>query len=227
MGKCIVITQYMQTKKINSNLCFQSVCLSQKFGNDCVSNICNRVYTRILKDCRVQFDYQTNGNQVNFTANSPLVQWDFGDGNFGFGQQVNHNYTSQGVYRVCATLTGNCDAKFCKDIITGNPTNCGAGYSYTISDSLYSFATPPKLNASCLIIYTDIEGIQYSNFKLGRVPNSNEYIELQALENYKISPNGLASIKANLSAEVWLFNSSNLSDSILLKSKNWVMAMPL
>lgn len=81
-----------------------------------------------LGSCKFQFD--------DFTGifnSTQITQWDwtFGDGNIGSGTPVIHQYTANGVYQVCMTITcmdinGNfCTYTFCKLIeVDCTGTNC-------------------------------------------------------------------------------------------------------
>lgn len=68
------------------------------------------------------FYYQADGLTVNFTANVPSdvysCEWSFGDGKTGYGENVNHTYTSAGTYYVKMTATNSGGTKTYSESIT-------------------------------------------------------------------------------------------------------------
>jgi len=95
--------------------------------------------------CNIHITYNDSivGNEATFFANtfgaSGIVQWNFGDGTFGFGEIVSHTYTSNGVYPVCVSLStpGNnidsCFAVFCDSIFISQPCHAEVKFSNTIN----------------------------------------------------------------------------------------------
>ncbi|MEO0723747.1 MAG: PKD domain-containing protein [Bacteroidota bacterium] len=58
------------------------------------------------------FSFSAEELDVDFTAtaaNTNSYEWDFGDGNLGMGQQVSHQYASNGTYQVTLRLSNECD----------------------------------------------------------------------------------------------------------------------
>lgn len=68
------------------------------------------------------FYYQADGLTVKFTANVPSdvysCEWSFGDGKTGYGENVNHTYTSAGTYYVKMTATNSGGTKTYSESIT-------------------------------------------------------------------------------------------------------------
>ena len=207
-----------------------NVCLNQNFSGNCNVNICNTLYFRNSKDCRVQFEYQLLGNNtVQFSSQNESVVWTFGDGQSAVGQTVNHTYNiSDTIIRVCATQIGKCNEQFCRDINLGSPLNtiCGSGFTYTIQDSIYSYETPALLSGKVVVNYIDKNKKKYTNFKLKRSPNADEWMQIKSVESYIENSNDSESYKISARANIWLFYVDNPNDSLLLQSENWVFALP-
>ena len=57
-----------------------------------------------------------NFNSTSTPASGNITSWNFGDGNFGSGQSINHTYPNSGSYNVTLIVTGSTG---CKDTISG------------------------------------------------------------------------------------------------------------
>ena len=85
----------------------------------------------------VDFEYQANGQSVNFSGISLTAtewHWDFGDGDTSNVQDPVHIYEESGNYQVCLTVEDTCYfAEYCEEIeiCTGPPV---AGFTYDAAD---------------------------------------------------------------------------------------------
>ncbi len=74
-------------------------------------------------------DFQANGNYPNSPYFQVLgVQWDFGDGTTGSGQNTSHTYIASGEYEVCLTVWATngkecCTRRICKAIRVQRPVD--------------------------------------------------------------------------------------------------------
>jgi PKD repeat protein len=108
--------------------------------------------------CYAQINYQNTPNalisfwadSLNGVSNTTTFTWDFGDGNYGNGNQTTHLFsTPMGVtmtYNVCLTLSDSstsCSYTTCTPYtVTGSwSTSCFTQISYTTQGSLYTFQT--------------------------------------------------------------------------------------
>jgi hypothetical protein len=208
---------------------FRNVCLSV-YNNNCVSNICNRVYLRPNENCQLQFSYQPDTsawNTYTFTAQTPAnVTWDFGDGSSATGNTVSHTFTDTLTFRVCARIGGNCNTSFCRDVRVNNNSQCGSGYGWQVSDSITSTQVPGGVMGSVVLIWKDEEGRRYQNYVAGRSVTPGEFFRVNNVEPYKTNPKGDPTVKITANANVWLFADNNPQDSILLSVERFVFALP-
>lgn len=72
--------------------------------------------------CSADFTVTISGATASFDGTAtgvfPFFNWDFGDGSYGFEEDVIHTYASDGIYLVCLTVytPDSCIAVFCDSI---------------------------------------------------------------------------------------------------------------
>lgn len=126
------------------------VCLTITSGSPGTGNFCQDTYCDSLivsgssTNCSNYFTLVDSNLTVIFTGNSnstayTYYSWDFGDGNYGNGQQVSHTYAQAGSYQVCLmTVDSNsCSYTSCQNIYLTSGVYCNAAYTY-YPDSLLS-----------------------------------------------------------------------------------------
>jgi len=101
------------------------------------------------------FSYDEDGIIINYT-------WDFGDGNFGYGKVVNHEYNDEGIYYVTLTVRDNDNATDDDDIevlidVTPPETN----YSIEEEKEWYNEEVEITLNAT-----DNMSGINVTYYKI-------------------------------------------------------------
>ena len=94
---------------------------------------------KTFAQCQANFTWtQTSNNVIAFTDASTntsmftIYQYNFGDGNNGYGPNLSHTYTAPGTYYVCLTISDSnqtCTSTFCDSVVvTGtiicNRSNC-------------------------------------------------------------------------------------------------------
>lgn len=209
------------------NAPFTNVCLTYRTPT-CSRNICNRIEGRQNSPCRIQFDAQLiSGSTFAFTAFQGVL-WNFGDGGTAFNDSAIHTFASDtAIYRVCATLGGNCNTQFCRDIRMPLSSNhCAPSYSYTVRDSIEETTFPSGFAGKVVIKWTDDQGETYVNYRENRSPSSSEYFKAKQVEEYKKNSDGYPTKKITADVDVWLFNTNNPSDSVALKANDFVFALP-
>lgn len=105
--------------------------------------------------CAAQFGYFVSDEDallLNFEANVydasiQLCSWNFGDGQTGTGNHIQHQYEQPGIYSVCLTVTDpfGCNAQICKEVSvnTQNPNDCGYGIEVTaVGTHVYGKISP-------------------------------------------------------------------------------------
>lgn len=92
--------------------------------------------------CSVDFTVTISGATAEFDATAtgvfPLFNWDFGDGSYGYTEDMSHTYTSDGVYLVCLTVitADSCVAVSCDSVfIDGagggvDSSECSAAFTW-------------------------------------------------------------------------------------------------
>jgi hypothetical protein len=220
-------TSTQQPTRYFPGLGARAVCLNTT-ERTCVANICNHIPLRDNRHCRIQFSWSGSGRQVSFTAQAsgPII-WDFGDGTSGIGTTITHTFpVDSATYRVCATLGGGCNTRFCRDIVLEGAVGCAAGFEYAIQDSLVSGMRMVAPSGMVAISFMDEDGQLFTNLKPGRNPMFAENFVIQDVENFQTNAMGVPTIKIKAKANLWLFNKTNPMDSIRLVSDNWIFAIP-
>jgi PKD repeat protein len=117
--------------------------------------IVNTVYA----GCKARASFTQNGNTVLFYDDSSSSQsgnhemeWQFGDGSTGYGNQVYHSYNAPGTYFACLVIYDSlyqCFDSTCFNITISNNggNNCNASFSYGIDSAnslkyFFSGSTP-------------------------------------------------------------------------------------
>jgi len=92
--------------------------------------------------------------------------WDFGDGTFGAGQQVTHNYPSGGSYEISLTVTGEC----------GSDTETSTISISCPSQTIEVLSTATCVNNS-IALNTNDDGaeLQWIEFETGAVSNGTNF----------------------------------------------------
>lgn len=89
-------------------------------------------------DCEAYFEYEIAGTAVNFIstsdADSDIIAWgwDFGDGDYGFGEEVTHTFEA-GIYAVCLAIitADSCVDTYCTSVAIGDSaTACEAHFEF-------------------------------------------------------------------------------------------------
>jgi len=146
---------YLDSLRVPNTLTFASVtthCRSDSFyitPND--QNLTLNIPCTIgLGSCSADFGLtQFANNRFRFTSHGVgnlVYAWDLGDGTTSSLSQVDHVYSTAGVYQVCLTITDttlNCTDVSCHQITVGSNTgSCEAGFSYFLragSNNSYQF----------------------------------------------------------------------------------------
>ncbi|OFY16155.1 MAG: hypothetical protein A2X02_10120 [Bacteroidetes bacterium GWF2_29_10] len=119
--------------------------------NGCQGSYCSEVFIEAPLPCYVDFQYSTEGNNVNFnnkSYNQPYTKysWDFGDGITSDVANPIHTYTASGTYQVCLTVNDSVDSctnSYCQSIYFKLVNNCNAYFSYSITEQGVSFSNYP------------------------------------------------------------------------------------
>lgn len=80
-------------------------------------------------DCEATFEYELSGGNGSFfstsDASSDIIAWawDFGDGTYGFSEDIEHTF-DEGVYEVCLAIVtaDSCVDSYCETIVVGDST---------------------------------------------------------------------------------------------------------
>lgn len=106
----------------------------------CSDTICNNItITNANSPCTLNSSYSyilnANGNVAftnSSTGNISSYFWDFDDGNTSTLVNPNHQYTNNGDYKVCLTITNNinnCTDMFCDTVSVINAANINCNYT--------------------------------------------------------------------------------------------------
>lgn len=100
--------------------------LTVSTGGHCTNQITKTVTVYDLPSCNFTFNTVCQGTATQFTSTAssapgnPITnyQWDFGDGQTGQGQTVNHTYAQAGTYQVTHTVqaNGSCSNQRTQDV---------------------------------------------------------------------------------------------------------------
>lgn len=181
--------------------------------------------------CRTQF-YYTKGSQNNvvFRANNSSFanyQWDFGDGQFGDGQNVSHTYASPGIYTIKMTASlGGCESIFMQKINTMTTPWVNPSFYYT-THSEKIIERNQRLNTNtCIITYRN-NGKTYISYK--NIPTLDQHrenvITTREFELYNVNKQGQQTVKLKAELDTYLYNISNPIDSVRIKSNRLMLAV--
>lgn len=150
------------------------ICLTAYvFETECKVRICKRIIIRTPKEnsCKIlaQFVFSIEDNNVKFKARvlSPDLissmtryqfSWDFGDGNTGEGDDLDHQYDGPGDYKVCLTVTdtkNQCSVRVCKNVVIGR----------MFQDDGSEYRTPFEVKLSNQYNHRDFQFIANKNLK--------------------------------------------------------------
>ena len=203
-----------------------NVCLSV---NDSVhiTQVCNSIVIGDTKGCNIQFSATSTNLAGTFMANPGHQQyiWKFGDASSGettSNSTVSHTFLSKGVYKVSVTENDNngCHQGFTKYVAINTLDTAASAYSYQISNKL------TVINfRKVLIGWTDKQGRQYSSRRATGSQPSQSFFQVLQSEPYKDDATGHKTYKITASMQACLYNLSNPSDSLLLKSGKVVVAV--
>jgi PKD repeat protein len=112
-------------------------------NNTCHDTVCQSVTVRnYCSGIDPGWTYGAAGaNTVSFNAVDTVAaihrDWNFGDGNYGFGVNVSHTYTAAGSYHVCLItyVPGECTDSFCTTITISSNTCYGINGAFTYTQS--------------------------------------------------------------------------------------------
>jgi len=137
--------------------------------------------------CAAQFGYFVANESaflINFEANvyDPSVQtcsWNFGDGQTGSGNNIQHLYSAPGVYSVCMTVSDpfGCSAQICKEVSvsTQNPNDCGYETEVTaVGLHLYGKLSPITFNPDQYV-----SSVEWYTSKSNQVLSNNPVLSAQ------------------------------------------------
>lgn len=144
------------------------VCVTVKYENGCVAKRCYKIDVT-SGDCAVKFDYYVNGDVHYFDGIEDGVsggvisaEWDFGDGSpftayNTYWPNTKHIYDRPGTYRVCVTVKyrNGCVARYCKDIVVGNPPKVSGRQLPTATDFIKVLPNP--VNVSAIKVSLDVQ----------------------------------------------------------------------
>jgi PKD repeat protein len=123
-------------------------------GTTCSDSSCNTI--TITNSClaNAAWTYTASGNVVNYhaadTNSSVYLDWNYGDGSYGFGQNTSHTYAQPGTYHVCLyAYTGtNCIDSFCNTVTVGSGCHVSATWTYTVHGDTVFLHTADTLSAN-------------------------------------------------------------------------------
>jgi len=105
-------------------------------------------------------DSMINYNTVQFkavdTSSTHNKDWNFGDGNYGFGASASHTYTTPGTYHVCLyAYTNGCIDSSCANIQINPSGSCNANFTYyqNASDTPSIYFTNTSTSSDSIISY--------------------------------------------------------------------------
>ncbi len=113
---------------------------NDSLGNP-VCDVCQAVYAGSAPPCYFGASQQANLFTYDvvayFDTINYLTSWDFGDGNLGSGNNIQHTYTNPGPYTICAyqidSLTSTIVCQSCQTIYAGSSTVCAANFATSAS----------------------------------------------------------------------------------------------
>jgi hypothetical protein len=160
-----------------------NVQLTAGYAGGCVSTLPQPVFLTPTRVGKSTDFFVNNITQRRLMFNSipvdesATVSWDFGDGQSGSGTITDHEYAAAGRYRVCMEMIKGPDtAQFCKNVNTGDFTECRANYTFQ------SALLIDSLNLSKITIdWKDEAGITYSS-SLVRQPQTSFFRIVRAGE---------------------------------------------
>lgn len=192
--------------------------------NGMVDSLANTIDASLNSTCRANFTMNfdslfNNRLIVSATNGFANYNWNFGNGTVGNGQMDSTNYTSNGNYLVTLTaINPTCTSVFTKKIkIPYNENN--ANWDYTVTDtSLINYQ--PRVNASSFTITWRKGGKTYCSYKnIKGIDQSNRPIfTLTKIAMYSKNEKGNNTVKASGVVDTYLYDISNPSDSIKIKS---------
>ncbi len=128
------------------------VCLYSTDTTGCSSSYCSYVYINGTSvSCQAGFNSINNsGNSIAFSNTSSGAgfftnyYWDFGDGTYSTQMNPTHNYSSNGGYVVCLTIsdsTAFCSDTYCDSVYaTGSTGSCNASFGTSVSGNTVTFS---------------------------------------------------------------------------------------
>lgn len=172
-----------------------TACLRVTYTSGCQGYSCNTVIPGISNtdDCAVTIiDSALSGNivklkAVTLTANPNTYNWNFndtasGNNNFSTLQNVNHDFSSPGIYRVNVQISNiGCTALVYKNIATPNFTaGCYSNYKFTVLANQFPFS-------KIVISWIDATGTVYSSEHVSQPTDS--YFEVLSVDEYMLNEN--------------------------------------
>ncbi len=144
------------------------VCLTATATNpQCTVTYCDSIVVNNSTNCMSAFTYTGAGSSlsVSFTDQSSggitSWLWDFGDGNTSTAQFPTYTYAAPGTYNVCLSVSNGllgCTAMWCQPVTVGNSTNCSAQFTYTVVQSLVTFANNSTISPPATFFWSFGDG---------------------------------------------------------------------
>lgn len=160
---CLTITDTVNN--CQDEYCEEIIVTGNSGGGDCESD-----FTYTSNDL-LTFDF--SAYMLDTTQLDVDYQWDFGDGNFGSGQNITHTYQLPGAafVPVCLTTTfifpggDSCEFITCRDVYVGSPPNCQALFSWVFGSQPLSVDFTDNSVGGPTSWHWDFDDSTYSNLQ--------------------------------------------------------------
>jgi len=149
------------------------VCLSYN-DSSCSAFTCDSIYISSADSCYAEFYSDQYSNTVYFHPfaidYSKTYTWNFGDGNSSSDISPNHQYTAEGMYEVCLTVSSFlCSSTFCDSVYFSNDTtnnnggNCEAYFEVSSIDTAASTVWLTDYSTGGIYFHWDFGDSTFSN----------------------------------------------------------------
>ncbi|MES2592611.1 MAG: choice-of-anchor L domain-containing protein [Bacteroidota bacterium] len=161
----------------NYGISAYNVCLTSLDSNgNILSTCCDSIYVGASSYCYADFYFNVDSaNEVTFTnyssSNDSIISyaWDFGDNTGSISQNPIHQYTSNGSYTVCLTITSSsgCSNTNCYNInVNDYSTSCYSYFNYSEAFNTFYFTDLASSSYGNITSWTwDFGDGTYSNFQ--------------------------------------------------------------
>ncbi|MCC7299410.1 MAG: PKD domain-containing protein, partial [Bacteroidia bacterium] len=119
------------------------VCLTMSWKDPntnvaCKKTVCREIKISCGQPCNIRGDFKftAHAGLVKFEASSNngyYYDWSFGDGTYGYGRDIKHQYKKPGTYNVCVKITDKskkCSVTICKKVVIEEPCNVKATFAF-------------------------------------------------------------------------------------------------